>query len=268
MIRFKSFSSGSCGNCYFIGIFNELGAAEAGIVIDAGVSPKTLKRSLAEEGLCFDDIDAVLITHDHGDHIRSLGSFCKHIGKPVYATSTLHAALRHHPYSRDWIGGYAHELDEGWNKLCGGRVSVRSFIVPHDATQTSGYAILLDGYRFVIMTDVGRVTKEALDLASQADTLVIEANYDPWMLAHGPYPPELQERISSGHGHISNPECAEAVRKALHPELRNIFLCHLSEHNNTPELARDCVAEVLKGLENPPRMLPLPRRTASPLYFL
>lgn len=265
-VRFKSFSSGSCGNCYFIGLFGEDSRrCEAGAVIDAGVSPRRLKKEMQQDGLCFDDFGAVLVTHDHMDHIRSLGSFCKHIGKPVWATPELHRALSFHPMSRDWIGLHRAVIKDGnWNEIVPGRIRARAFTVPHDASQTVGYALLLDSFRFVIMTDIGSMTEEALHWARQADTVVIESNYDPEMLRLGPYPPDLQARIRGGHGHLSNPECAEAIRAFNHPGLRHIFLCHLSEHNNTPELAYSTSLEAAAGTP----LTPLPRQTASPLYNL
>lgn len=265
-VKFKSFSSGSCGNCYFLGIFGDEGRrCEAGVVIDAGVSPRRLKKEMQSDGLCFDDFSAVLVTHDHADHIRSLGSFCKHIGKPVWATENLHRALSRHYLTRGQTGDYRMILRDGcWNDVVPGRISVRFFVVPHDASETVGYAILLDGFRFVIMTDIGSMTDEALRWARQADTVVIESNYDPDMLRNGPYPPDLQARIRGGHGHLSNPECAEAIREFRHDGLRHIFLCHLSEHNNTPELAYRESLDAASGIP----LAPLPRQTASPLIVL
>ena len=172
----------------------------------------------------------------------------------------------------DWKG-----ITAGWNELVPGRIRVRYFTVPHDASFTCGYALMLDEHKFVIMTDIGRMVPQALSLARQCDTLVIESNYDPWMLRHGPYPKELQDRICGGRGHLSNEECADALRDIAHPGLRNIFLCHLSEHNNTPELAYRASAEVLAQIyapgtalaeEKPPRLCPLPRMTPSPFFIL
>ena len=265
-VKFKSFSSGSCGNCYFLGLFgSESRRCEAGVLIDAGVSPRRLKKELQGDGLCFDDFGAVLVTHDHMDHIRSLGSICKHIGKPVWATADLHRALSFHPMSRDWIGGHKVVLKEGaWNEIIPGRIRARAFVVPHDASQTVGYALLLDDFKFVIMTDIGAMTSEALSWAKQAGTVVIESNYDPEMLRLGPYPPDLQARIRSGHGHLSNFECADAIREFRHDGLNHIFLCHLSEHNNTPELAYGTSLDDAAGIP----LTPLPRQTASPLYNL
>ena len=267
-IRFKSLSSGSCGNCYFLGIFEEGEegrSCECAVLVDAGVSPRRLKKELARDGIDTGCISAILITHDHLDHIRSLASYCKHMRFPVLTTPGLTKVLSHHFMTARQIGGLAHELGEGWNEIVPGRISARYFTVPHDASQTVGYAIMLDGYRFLIMTDAGRVTQEAMELAGKADTVVIESNYDYGMLRGGPYPRALQDRICGGHGHLSNDECAEAVKEFAHEGLRNVFLCHLSEHNNTPELAFSCTREVL---DPSVRLMPLPRQTPSPLIEL
>lgn len=267
-VKFKSLSSGSCGNCYFLGAFGEQGDCEAGILIDAGVSPRRLKKELLQDHLDLSIINGIIVTHDHLDHIRSLGSYCKHFKRKVWATARLHNALARHTMCRDWIDSCRCDLQEGWNVIVPGRISVRWFEVPHDASQTVGYAILIDGHKFVIMTDTGRITDEALAWACQADTVVIESNYDTYMLEHGPYPRDLQERIRNGHGHLSNAECSDAIARFLHPGLRSIFLCHLSEHNNTPKLALEESRKPLTGDYAGLRLVPLPRQTASPLFTL
>lgn len=263
-IKFKSFSSGSCGNCYFLGIFDE-NLCECGILIDAGVSPRRVVKELGSDGLSPDIIGGILITHDHFDHIRSLGSFCKHLRKPVWATPALLGALVGRVITGEHLSAYRHPLSGEWNEIVPGRIRARYFEVPHDATQTVGYAISLDGFRFVIITDAGRVTGEASELAKQADCVVIESNYDPEMLLRSSYPKELQDRIRDGHGHLSNEECAEAIREFAHEGLRTVFLCHRSEHNNTPQLAFDCSRRVL---DPSVRLVVLPRMTASPLFDL
>ena len=267
-IRFKSLSSGSCGNCYYLGSFDPDGSCRAGILIDAGVSPRRLGKELARESLGFDDLQAMLITHDHMDHIRSLGSYCKHLGKPVWATERLQAAISRHVVAGEHFGGCRRDLREGWNEVVPGLVSVRYFVVPHDATQTVGFAVLFEGLRYVHITDCGRMTPEALDWCRQADALTLESNYDPDMLRDGPYPPDLQQRIRGGHGHLSNGECAEALRSCLHPGLRHIFLCHLSEHNNTPELAYAQSRAVLDEARSDALLCPLPRQSPSQMFDL
>jgi phosphoribosyl 1,2-cyclic phosphodiesterase len=264
MIKFMSFSSGSCGNCYYLG--NE----EKGILIDAGVSLRRLKKTLMENGLDIDSFSAILVTHDHLDHIRHLGSFCKKIAKPVYTSADIHAALAKHTFTADHIASCRKVLAEGeWNDVAG--MKVRYFVVPHDATQTVGYAIELEGRRFVIMTDVGRMTEEAIEYARTADTVVVESNYDMDMLMSGPYTYELKMRIVQGCGHLSNDECASAIKRFWHPALKNIFLCHLSENNNTRDLAFNCSLAALQELgvkKGDLSLRCLPRQYPSPLFNL
>ena len=261
MVRFMSLSSGSAGNCYY------LGTDSRGLLIDAGVSLRMMKKIFQNSALDLDSFSSILGTHDHMDHIRSLGSYCKRLKRPVYTTSALSQAR--------FIGvspvrECTRVLEEGcWNDVNG--FQVRYFVVPHDATQTVGYAIRVEGHKFVIMTDIGHMTEEALAFASQADTVVIESNYDMDMLISGPYPHELKMRICQGHGHLSNEECAAAIMKFWHPGLRNLFLCHMSENNNTPDLAYDSARKALESLgveSGSVNLRALPRRLPSPLMIL
>ena len=239
MMRFVSFSSGSCGNCSLL-----LGP-HSGLMIDAGVGIRTVKKELEALHLDFGAISALLITHDHGDHIRSLGSFCKRVQAPVWTTATLQEALLWHPFTRDWIGPFRQDLLPGvWNPVTED-FDVQYFVVPHDATQCVGYAIRCGEELFVLMTDLGHPTPQALEWASQATTVVVESNYDEEMLLGGHYPQVLKDRISHGSGHLSNSACAQAIGAFLHPGLKNLFLCHLSGNNNTPELAYASAREAL-----------------------
>ncbi len=263
-MRFMSLSSGSCGNCYYLE--TECGA----ILIDAGVSLRRLKKVFQEHGLDTDSFSAILVTHDHLDHIRHLGSYCKRLSKPVYTAEPIHRALARHTFTAPAIGPCRRILTEGeWNEVAG--MKVRYFVVPHDATQTVGYVIEADGRRFVIMTDIGRMTDEAVEYAKGADTVVVESNYDMDMLMGGPYTYELKMRIVQGCGHLSNDECAAAIRRFWHPGLKNIFLCHLSENNNTHDLAYDCSLDALTELgvrKGSVSLRCLPRQYPSQLYTL
>lgn len=263
-IKFMSLSSGSCGNCYYVG------TPEGGILIDAGVSLRRLKKTLIENGLDLDSFSAILVTHDHLDHIRHLGSFCKKLCKPVYTTDVIHGALARHTFTAPTIAPCRRILAaDQWNEVAG--MKVRYFIVPHDATQTVGYAIEVGGHKFVIMTDVGRMTDEAVEFARQADTVVVESNYDMDMLMSGPYTHELKMRIVQGCGHLSNDECAIAVKRFWHEGLRNIFLCHLSDNNNTRKLAADCTAAALADLgvtKGQVSLRCLPREYPSQMFTL
>lgn len=240
-LRFMSFSSGSCGNCYYLECDGQA------VLIDAGTSIRSLKHYMSLNGLSLDNVCGILVTHDHLDHIRNLGSFCKRLSKPVYASERLHAALAHHTFTAPYIGACRRVLKEGaWNAV--GNMQVRYFNVPHDASDTCGFAVSVADRRFFIMTDAGRVTDEAVSLASQADVVVIESNYDVDMLMGGPYPHELKMRICGGNGHLSNDECAAAVTRFWHPGLKAIFLCHLSENNNTHEAAYAASLAALRSL--------------------
>ena len=238
MLRFLSLSSGSCGNCYF------LSDGKAGLLIDAGVSVRRLKRILLEHNLGLDSFQAILVTHDHLDHIRHLGSYCKHLRKPVYTTGDLRIALLNHTFTMDYIGGCCIDLPEG----SAYRIPLGEDI-PEDACPSVKLTVNQHiQTQFFLMTDAGRVTDEALSFACKADSVVIESNYDPGMLIGGPYTHELKMRICQGYGHLSNDECASAITMFWHPGLKNIFLCHLSENNNTPDLAFAAAADALKSI--------------------
>ena len=265
MMQFISFTSGSCGNC---SLFK---TEQGGVMIDAGASPRRVSRILTSEGLSLSDIGGILITHDHLDHIRSLAGFCKRLHVPVWTTETLHEALMHHSFTEDLPVDCRRVLEPGVGNEIGSGFSVRWFEVPHDATQTVGYAIRTGGRLFVLMTDLGEVPEEGFELAREADTLVIESNYDVDMLLGGGYPYDLKMRICKGYGHLSNDGCAEAVRSIWHEGLKNLFLCHLSGNNNTPSLALSATAEALKGLgveSSSINFRILPRSLSTPLMNL
>lgn len=272
MTQFVSLSSGSNGNCYYIG--NET----CGILIDAGIGTRTIKKRLAEVGLSVDRIRCVLVSHDHFDHIRSLGTFAERFCKPVYATAPCIAAFGRHYCTRGFLGaGRCRELVPGELLEVVDGVRVLPFRVPHDATDTVGFYIDFYGETFTFLTDLGAVTEEAVLYASRSRHLIVEANYDPEMLRTGGYPADLQRRIRGGHGHLSNAQTAKLVSSALDisgPLLQDVFLCHLSENNNTPELALATVSEVLSQAAfstgdasgSPIRLVALPRREPSKLF--
>ena len=283
-VKFKSFSSGSCGNLYLLAL-EEDGVVSDSVIIDAGVSLRSFKKELAAEHIPLSSLKAILVTHDHMDHIRSLGSYCKYLGVPVWATRELLSAMTYQTYTLGYLGDVKRPLDEGqWNDIVPGVVRARYFVVPHDASQTVGYGILFAGLKFVIMTDIGSMTSEAMSFAAHADVVVVESNYDTAMLMDGPYPPELKLRIRGGSGHLSNDQCAEAVTRFYHRDLSHIFLCHLSENNNTPELAYKATSDALVHIGLSPSypnstvfcsadgdsviMQPLPRRSPSRLFTL
>lgn len=236
MLRLISFGSGSSGNSYY------LEADGGALLIDSGVGIRTIKKYIREYGLTPTYIRALLITHDHADHIKSAGCVADAYTLPVFTTQDVHRAI---------LTGYAtnHKIPaELCCKISKGETRemapfrVTAFAVPHDSTDCIGYRIEAEGRCVVIVTDCGHVTDEIGGQMALADYLLIEANHDEQMLRTGPYPEHLQNRILGPNGHTSNVACAEAIVKWAKPEkLCRVFLCHLSEENNHPELARKTV---------------------------
>ena len=264
MARFLSISSGSNGNCYYIG------DEHTALIVDAGVGYRTIKSRLAGAGVDISSVEMIFVTHDHVDHIRGLASVAQRLSVPVYATARLHDALSRHKAVGPDIGGSRRVLRPGFETEMRG-VRCLTFEVPHDATQTLGYRLDFFGTRFVFMTDLGKVPDYAYEICAGADYLIIESNYDLDMLMGGPYPPDLKSRIVSDCGHLSNESCAAAVRRLWHPCLRGIFLCHISKDNNTPELAYDATLRSLEsmGLSVPAdlRLVSLPRSEVFSMEF-
>ena len=262
MVHFLSLSSGSNGNCYYIG------DGTRGILIDVGIGGRSIRKRLLQNGISIDSVVFVLVSHDHYDHIRSLGTFTERFKKPVYATAEVLRALEHHYCTAGYMKGCTHALvPDQVNNI--GDVEVTPFRVPHDAEDTVGYHILFGGERFTFMTDIGAPTDAAVHYASLADHLIVEANYDVDMLMRGTYPPDLKHRIMAGHGHLSNEQMASLLKRSWHPGLRDIYLCHLSENNNTPSLALSAARGAMRDLgvsEEEVRLRHLPRREASELF--
>lgn len=259
-VKFLSLSSGSSGNCYY------LSDGEVSILIDAGVSLRAMKSRLGEHSIQIQDIDAVLVTHDHLDHIRHLGSFIHKYSRPVYATSRLCGALKSHTFTAGTVDACLRVCEYGRDTVFKGIV-FRPLQVPHDATDTVGYYLEFSGQKILVLTDAGRVTDEAADFARKANHIVVESNYDMDMLMRGNYTRELKERIMGGRGHLSNDDCASFIRRIWHKDIRNIFLCHLSENNNTPSAAYKAASDALASMGVAPgeclTLYPLPRRGPS-----
>lgn len=241
MLKFISFGSGSSGNCYFLFTEND------GLLIDTGVGVRTLKKHFRDYGLSMSQVHHIFITHDHADHIKCVGSLSHDYHLPVYATAAVHKGIdRNYCVARKVAQEHRHLLSYG-EKVEVGDFVVTPFHVPHDSSDNVGYLVEAENLHFCIMTDVGRVTEEMADYIGKANYLVIEANHDREMLQQGPYPEHLKARIVSGTGHLNNVQCGEAIAKYASTDLRHVWLCHLSEENNHPELARKTVQTVLNS---------------------
>lgn len=227
-MRMMSLQSGSNGNCVYVE------ADGVRLLIDAGISGVQMQERLATQGIDPHSITALLITHDHSDHVRGMGVFHRKFGMPVYVTQpTLMSARR-----RIKLGQIDHvHCFESGDCLRIGGVTVETLPTPHDGVDGVGFVIDDGQQRLGILTDLGHKFPGLTDVLQSLDAVLLESNYDPHMLAEGPYPEFLKARIRGPGGHISNLEAAELLENALRGRLTWACLGHLSEQNNEPELA-------------------------------
>ena len=241
MLKFISFGSGSSGNCYYLATETDA------LIIDIGVGLRGLRKNCKEYGVNLQKVHHVLVTHDHADHIKSVGSMSADFSLPIYATREVHAGInRNYCVTKKVAVELARYLEKG-KTVTLGDFQVTPFGVPHDSADNLGYFIEAGGTDLCLMTDAGTVTDEMKTFISRAHHLVIEANHDEEMVMSGPYPQFLKERILSATGHLSNRSCGEAIAQNMSEHLKHVWLCHLSEENNHPELARKTVESVLRS---------------------
>jgi phosphoribosyl 1,2-cyclic phosphodiesterase len=241
MLHFFSLGSGSCGNCYYIS------DGEIAILIDAGVGIRRFKRNMRDYGIKVSNIKAILITHDHADHIKAVGHISNEINVPVYTTETIHNSIKNNFNAIRKINNEHIRHIEELSPFNIGSFKITAYKIPHDSTENVAYKIEHEGKTFSIMTDVGAPTENVNNIITQSNYLVIEANYDDVMLRNGKYPQHLKERITCGTGHMSNKQTADTLAQNFHEGLSHIWLCHLSEENNHPELARKTIEFHLRG---------------------
>lgn len=241
MFKFISFGSGSSGNCYYL--FTETD----GLLIDAGVGVRSLKKWFADHSLPMSSIHSILITHDHADHVKCVGSLSNDLKLPVFATRLVHSGIESNYCVRQKVNGANIKYIEKQVTFEVGDFRVTPFGIPHDSSDNVGYFVEHDGVSFCLMTDAGHVTDEMKSYIMRANYLVIEANHDDEMLMSGPYPEHLKERVASNEGHLSNKSCAVALAENATGNLKHVWLCHLSEENNHPELARKTVQMILNS---------------------
>jgi len=241
MLNFISFGSGSSGNCYLLYTESE------GLIIDHGIGTRTLKKYLREYGIPLSLVKYVLVTHDHADHVKSVGKFSQENDLDIHATKRVHVGINNNYCVRYKVPAAHARCVEPNVPFTLGEFHVMPFSVPHDSADNIGFLIETQGIKFCLMTDVGHVTEEMGQMIGQANYLVIEANYDTEMLKAGTYPAHLKVRIMGLGGHLSNADCAQALAENATSELRHVWLCHLSEENNHPELARKTVEQVLRS---------------------
>lgn len=236
-MRFASLGSGSEGNALLVEV--QSGATTTRVLLDCGFSAKEVERRLQRLGSGVEGLDAILITHEHSDHIGSALTLARKWSIPLYMSWGTARATG------------ADEADVDLHVLWGdeavaiGDVSVLPYTVPHDAREPLQYVLSDGAGRLGVLTDVGTSTPHISAVLSGCDALVLECNHDASMLAASRYPQSLKARIGGNHGHLNNEAAAEILASLDRSRLRHLVAAHLSQQNNTPELAQAAMAGVL-----------------------
>lgn len=209
---------------------------ESKILIDCGISGKQTERSLAELGVSLDEIDAVLVSHEHGDHIRGLKVLALRKGIPVLANHDTAKAIteefRRCPTFKIFTTGESFEFQD---------LYIHPFSIPHDTVDPVMFSIRVGDRKLGICTDLGHVTALVRHQLQQCDLLYIEANHDPQLVQYSRRPPLYKQRVLGPHGHLSNEACGKLLYDVMHEQLRYVYLAHLSEECNRPEKALETV---------------------------
>lgn len=233
-MRLCSLASGSSGNCTYVG------SQATHLLIDAGISGKRTEAGLASLELTGADIDGVLVTHEHTDHIAGLGVFCRKYEVPIYATGgTIQAILRNCGKNAPDRALF-HEI-EADRRFIIKDLSISPMRVSHDAAEPVAYRIGYEGKKVAVCTDLGVYNDYTVECLKGLDAILLEANHDVNMLQVGPYPYYLKQRILGERGHLSNENSGRLLNRILHDNLKAVMLGHLSKENNLPQLAYEAV---------------------------
>ena len=236
MFNFCNLYSGSTGNSSYIE------TNHTKILIDAGESAKKITNALSFCGTNASDIDAILVTHEHTDHIKSISTLAKKYNIPVYANKETWEAMpeQKEKIPEECIKFYVPNEDFEIKDL-----KIHPFSIPHDAANPCGFNFFFDHKKISIATDLGHVTEDILHNLEKSTFALLEANYDINVLKYSRYPYLLKQRIAGPHGHLSNNDSGILISKLIKSGLTNVTLGHLSKENNFPELAYKTVVEEL-----------------------
>lgn len=258
---FCSINSGSNGNCYFIG------AGDCGILVDVGISVRTIKSRLKAIGYDLQCVKAVLLTHSHIDHVKGVPQLIKYCKVPVYASESCFSMLKECNMTMD--SDLCKVVTPVINIDC---FRIEPFYTEHDAPGSLGFFVSNGDKSIVIATDVGTLTPAVKSFLKKADNVVIETNYDKEMLLNGKYPDMLKSRIMGVHGHLGNEETCAFIIENYKRRWDNVFFCHLSENNNSPDKVMSCFHHCLneKNIHDFGNTVVhlLSRYEASPLFYL
>ncbi len=243
-MRVCSIASGSSGNCIYVG------TDSTHLLVDAGISGKKIEQGLNKIGLTGGDIDALLITHEHADHIKSLGVLARKLGMPIVTAKKTYEAATQDSKTGKMPEGLLREIKAD-REFVIGNIKIRPFSTSHDAAEPFGYRFDADGKSFAVATDLGCYDDYIVDQLKNLDTLLLESNHDVNMLEVGAYPYYLKKRILSDRGHLSNESAGKLLNAVLHDNMKSIILGHLSRENNYPALAYETVCSEITFGEGP-----------------
>ena len=243
-MRLCSIASGSSGNCIYVG------SECAHVLVDIGISGKKMETGLNSLELTGRDIDGILITHEHSDHIKGLGVIARRYGIPIYATGGTVDAMFRSGSLGNIPEGIFHEIREDEPFLIKD-LKVKPFTISHDAAQPVGYRLECGAHSVGIATDLGKYNDYIIENLQDLDALLLEANHDIRMLQVGKYPYYLKQRILGDRGHLSNENAGRLLCRLLHDNMKAIFLGHLSRENNYEELAYETVCSEVTLGDNP-----------------
>lgn len=233
-MRFASIASGSSGNCIFIG------SGDTNILVDVGISKKRIELGLNSIGFSLKDIDAILITHEHSDHIQGLGVVSRAYNIPIYGTALTLEAVRNIKSLGKVEEGLYNDIQPDVSFLIKDLV-ISPFSISHDAADPVAYRVTDNQKHVAVATDMGKFDDYIIDNLKDLDTILIEANHDIRMLEAGSYPYPLKRRILGERGHLSNESSGKLLNRIINDKMQHIFLGHLSKENNYDKLAFETV---------------------------
>ncbi|MEW8341118.1 MAG: MBL fold metallo-hydrolase [Candidatus Thiodiazotropha taylori] len=236
-LRFAYLGSGSRGNALLIE------SANARILLDCGFAAREIERRLQQLDVDPASLTGILITHEHGDHIRGVGAMARRYALPVWMTpGTYHSASYGELPQLELIDCHtgAWKIED---------IAIHPYPVPHDSREPCQFVLTSGKQSLGVLTDVGHITPHIIERLQSCDSLVLEFNHDRQMLAEGPYPPSLQARVGGSHGHLSNQQALQLLSRVPVERFSHLVASHISEKNNDPELVKSMVSLHLPELE-------------------